>query len=197
MRTLVVQAMDAQADAHAVTQALALATAGDTVLVNPGIYSPARTGEQLPLKIPAGVNTGSRIRVAGRGNAGRRGPVGDLYIIMNVRPHPYFERHGDDIYTSVPITVAEASLGAKIEVPTIDGRALLRIPPGTNSGQKFRLREKGVVSAKRSGQRGDQLVEVQIVAPSTVDERVRNLLRELGKLAPEDPRRDIFARAGV
>jgi molecular chaperone DnaJ len=154
--------------------------------------------DTIDLKIPAGVNTGSRVRVAGRGNATRRGgPCGDLYIIMNVRPHPYFERRGDDIYTSVPITVAEASLGAKIEVPTIDGRALLRIPPGTNSGQKFRLREKGVPSAKRSGQRGDQFVEVQIVAPSTVDERVRNLLRELGKLAPEDPRRDIFARAGV
>jgi molecular chaperone DnaJ len=154
--------------------------------------------DTIDLKIPAGVNSGSRVRVAGRGNAGHRGgPPGDLYIITNVRPHAYFERRGDDIYTSVPITVAEASLGAKIEVPTIDGRALLRIPPGTNSGQRFRLREKGVPSAKRAGQRGDQFVEVQIVAPSTVDERVRNLLRELGKLAPEDPRRDIFARAGV
>jgi molecular chaperone DnaJ len=154
--------------------------------------------DTIDVKIPAGANTGSRIRVAGRGNAGRRGgPPGDLYIIINVRPHPYFERRGDDLYASVPITVAEASLGAKIEVPTIDGRALLRIPPGTNSGQKFRLREKGVPSAKRAGQRGDQFVEVQIVAPSTVDERVRNLLRELGKLTPEDPRRDIFARAGV
>jgi molecular chaperone DnaJ len=154
--------------------------------------------ETIDLKIPAGVNTGARIRVAGRGNVGRRGSTpGDLYIITHVRPHAYFERRGDDIHTVVPVTVTEASLGAKIEVPTIDGRALLRIPPGTNSGQKFRLREKGVPSARRPGVRGDQFVEVQVVTPSTVDDRVRNLLRELEKLAPEDPRRDLFARAGV
>ena len=154
--------------------------------------------DTLEVKIPAGVNTGSRVRVPGRGNAGRRGGAqGDLYIIINVRPHPFFERQGDDIYAKVPITVSEAALGAKIEVPTIDWRALLRIPPGTSSGQKFRLREKGVPSARRPGQRGDQYVEVVVVPPPAVDERVRKLLRELNELAPEDPRRDLFARAGV
>jgi len=154
--------------------------------------------EPLDVRIPTGVQTGSRVRVPGHGNAGALGgPPGDLYIITDVQPHPYFERRGDDIYTVVPVRVTEAALGAKIEVPTIDGRALLRIPPGTNSGQKFRLREKGVPLARSPGRRGDQYVEVQVVVPKPVDERVRNLLRELGKLAPEDPRRDLFARAGV
>jgi len=154
--------------------------------------------DTIDVRIPPGVNTGSRVRVPGRGNAGHRGGApGDLFIILNVQPHPYFERRGDHIYTVVPITVTEASLGAKIEVPTIDGRSLLRVPPGTQSGQKFRLREKGAPSARRHGQRGNQYVEVQVVVPPSVDERVRNLLRELAKVSPEDPRREIFARAGV
>ncbi len=157
-----------------------------------------RRADTLEVRIPAGVQTGSRVRVPGRGNAGTLGgPPGDLYIITDVQPHPFFERRGDDVYTTVPITVTEATLGAKIEVPTMDGRAVLRIPPGTNSGQKFRLREKGVPLARSPGRRGDQYVEVQVVVPKPVDERVRNLLRELGKLAADDPRRDLFARAGV
>src|SRR5712692_3471355 len=157
-----------------------------------------RRAETLDVRIPAGVQTGSRVRVPGRGNAGTLGgPPGDLYIITDVQPHPFFERRGDDLYTVVPITVTEATLGAKIEVPTMDGRSMVRIPPGTNSGQKFRLREKGVPLARSPGRRGDQYVEVQVVVPKPVDERVRSLLRELGKLAPEDPRRDLFIRAGV
>ncbi len=157
-----------------------------------------RRAETIDVRIPAGVQTGSRVRVPGHGNAGTLGgPPGDLYIITEVQPHSFFERRGDDLFTVVPITISEATLGAKIEVPTMDGRALLRIPPGTNSGQKFRLREKGVPLARNPGRRGDQYVEVQVVVPKPVDERVRNLLRELGKLAPEDPRRDLFARAGV
>jgi len=157
-----------------------------------------RRAETLEVRIPVGVQTGSRVRVPGRGNAGTlSGPPGDLYIITKVRPHPSFERRGDNIYTVVPITVTEAALGAKIEVPTVDGRSILRIPPGTNSGQKFRFREKGVLLARNPGRRGDQYVEVQVVVPKPIDERVRNLLRELGKLAPEDPRRDLFTRASV
>ncbi|HVB59211.1 MAG TPA: molecular chaperone DnaJ [Candidatus Acidoferrales bacterium] len=154
--------------------------------------------ETLDVRIPPGAHTGSRVRVAGRGNAGMHGgPPGDLYIIMNVEPHPFFERRGDDLYTLVPITVAEASLGAKVEVPTIDGRAQVRIPPGTNSGKRLRLREKGAPSARHPGKRGDQIVEVQVVVPKPEDERVRNLLRELSKIDPEDPRKEIFARAAV
>jgi DnaJ-class molecular chaperone len=112
-----------------------------------------------------------------------------------VLPHPFFDRRGDDLYTVVPITVTEAALGAKIEVPTIDGRSLLRVPPGTNSGQKLRLREKGVPSLRRPGHRGDQYVELQIIVPKPVDERVKELLRELEKVAPEHPRKDLFERA--
>ena len=154
--------------------------------------------ETLDVRIPPGAQTGSRVRVAGRGNAGvHGGPPGDLYIITKVEPHPFFERRGDDLYTVVPITVSEASLGAKVEVPTIDGRAQVRIPPGTNSGKKLRLREKGAPSARQAGKRGDQIVEVQIVVPKPEDERVRNLLKELDKLEQEDPRQDIFARAAV
>src|SRR5215472_15901466 len=154
-----------------------------------------RRADTIDVRIPAGVRTGSRVRVPGKGNAGTAGePPGDLYIITDVQPHPYFDRRGDDIYSSVPITVTEAALGAKIEVPTIDGRSLLRIPPGTNSGQKLRLREKGVPSV-RNGHRGDQYVELQVVVPKPHDERVRELLKELQKVAPEDPRKDLFERA--
>jgi molecular chaperone DnaJ len=154
--------------------------------------------ETLDVRIPPGARTGSRVRVAGRGNAGTHGgPPGDLYIITNVEPHPFFDRRGDDLYTVVPITVPEASLGAKVEVPTIDGRSQVRIPPGTNSGKKLRLREKGAPSAGNPGKRGDQIVEVQVVVPKPEDERVRNLLKELGQLEPQDPRREIFERATV
>ena len=154
--------------------------------------------DTLEVRIPPGARTGSRVRVAGRGNAGTNGaPPGDLYIVTNVQPHPFFERRGDDLYTVVPVTVTEASLGAKVEVPTIDGRSQVRIPPGTNSGKKLRLREKGAPSARQPGKRGDQIVEVQVVVPKPEDERVRNLLKELSKLDPEDPRQEIFARAAV
>ena len=104
---------------------------------------------------------------------------------------------GQRNWPAIPITVTEASLGAKVEVPTIDGRAQVRIPPGTNSGKKLRLREKGAPSTRQAGKRGDQIVEVQIVSPKPEDERVRNLLKELAKIEPEDPRTEIFAKAVV
>jgi molecular chaperone DnaJ len=157
-----------------------------------------RRSETIKVRIPPGAQTGSRVRVAGRGNAGMLGgQPGDLYIIMKVEEHPYFERRGDDIYTKVPVTVTEAALGAKIDVPTIDGRAQLKVPPGTNSGQKFRLREKGAPNARNPQTRGDQYIEVQVVVPRPNDERIKDLLRELTRLAPEDPRRDLFHRARV
>jgi len=154
--------------------------------------------DTLDVRIPPGAQTGSRVRVAGHGNAGTRGgPPGDLYIITNVAPHPFFERRGDDLYTVVPVTVSEASLGSKVEVPTIEGRAQVRIPPGTNSGKKLRLREKGAPSVRHPGKRGDQIIEVQVVVPKPEDERVRNLLRDLAKADQQDPRREIFEKAVV
>jgi molecular chaperone DnaJ len=169
-----------------------------TTCRNCGGEGRVRRVEVLDVRIPPGAQTGSRVRVAGRGNAGLHGgPPGDLYIVTKVAPHPFFDRRGDDLYTVVPVTVTEASLGAKVEVPTIDGRAQVRIPPGTNSGKKLRLREKGVPSVRHPGKRGDQIVEVMVVVPRPEDERVRNLLRELSKLDHEDPRHDIFTRAAV
>jgi|SRR5579862_179842 molecular chaperone DnaJ len=157
-----------------------------------------RRPETLEVRIPPGAHTGSRVRVAGRGNVGTDGgPAGDLYFIIQVAPHPFFERRGDDLYTTVPITVTEASLGAKVEVPTIDGRAQVRIPPGTDSGKKLRLREKGAPSSRHQGHRGDQIVEVQVVVPRPEDEHVKQLLRDLSKAAPEDPRQGIFAKAAL
>jgi len=156
-----------------------------------------RRSETIDVRIPAGVSNGGRVRVPGKGNSGTMGaPPGDLYLRVVVKPHEFFERRGDDLYTKIPITVSEATLGAKIEVPTIDGRSIVRIPPGTNSGKTLRLKEKGVPSA-RNGARGDQYVEIQVVVPPPTDERVRNLMKELESVAPADPRKDLFTKAGV
>jgi molecular chaperone DnaJ len=147
----------------------------------------------LEIRIKAGTRDGQRIRIAGKGNAGvRGGGVGDLYVIIRIEPHPLFVREGDDIHIVVPVTVFEAALGSKIEVPTIDGRSVLKIPPGTQSGQKLRLREKGVPSATKDGFRGDEIVEVKISVPTPRDEKTKELLRDLAKLNPEDPREEIW-----
>ena len=150
--------------------------------------------ETVDVRIPAGVQGGDRLRVAGKGNAGTMGaPSGDLYITVNVEPHAFFQREGDDIRIQIPVTVWEAALGTKIEVPTIDGRALLKIPQGTQNGQRFRLRERGVNNA-RKGKRGDEIVEVAVQAPKAHDERTREILRELAQLHEEDPRAEMWAK---
>ena len=150
------------------------------------------TTDNLDIKIPPGVQTGSRIRFAGKGDAGAQGaPAGDLYIVTTVGTHPFFERAGDNVYCKVPITLTEAALGAKIEVPTVDGRAMLKIPPGTQHGQKFRLRERGFPSL-RAAVRGDQFVEVQVFLPRIADERSKEILRELARLNPGNPRQHLF-----
>ncbi len=148
--------------------------------------------ETVEVRIPAGAQQGARLRVAGKGNAGTHGAhAGDLYITLRVEEHPFFRRDGDDIHITVPVRIDEAGLGTKVEVPTIDGRALLKIPQGTNNGQKFRLREKGVV---RGDSRGDQIVEISILAPDVRDERSRELLKEYAELHPEDPRQEIWSK---
>ena len=151
--------------------------------------------DPLEIRIKAGTRDGQRIRIAGKGNAGLRGGgVGDLYVIIRIGEHPLFRREGDDIYITVPVTAVEAALGSKIEVPTIDGRSMLKIPPGTQSGQKLRLREKGVPSAAQDGVRGDEIVEVKITVPMPHDEKTKELLRELAKLNPEDPREELWSK---
>ena len=151
--------------------------------------------EPLEVRIKPGTRDGQRIRLPGKGNAGGHGGApGDLYVIIRTGDHPIFRRDADDIYLTIPVSVTEAALGAKIEVPTVDGRALLKIPPGTQSGQKLRLREKGVPSATREGARGDEIVEITITVPMPRDERTKELLRELAKLNPEDPRAELWSK---
>ncbi len=149
--------------------------------------------ENVEFRIKPGTRDGQRIRLQGKGNSGLNGgAAGDLFLIVRTGTHPVFTRVGDDIHVNVPVTVPEASLGAKVDVPTIDGRAQLKIPPGTQSGQKLRLRERGVESAARPGQRGDQIVTVEVVIPSLQDERSREIMRELAKLNSQDPRVELF-----
>ncbi len=144
--------------------------------------------ETLTVRIPPGVNSGYRMRVSRKGAAGKRGgPPGDLYLIISVRPHEFFQREGNDIICTIPITVTEAALGTKIEVPTVEGKTILRVPPGTQSGQRFRLRGKGAPSLRGEPQ-GDQIVEVRVVVPKVTDERSKELLRELARLNPQNPR---------
>jgi len=151
--------------------------------------------EAVEFRIKAGTRDGQRIRLGGKGNAGSNGgAAGDLYLIVRTGRHAVFTREGDDIHLTVPVTVPEASLGAKVDVPTIDGRAQLKIPPGTQSGQKLRMRERGVESAQHAGQRGDQIVTVEVVVPHLQDERSREIMRELAKLNSQDPRVGLFER---
>ncbi len=150
--------------------------------------------ETVEVRIKAGTRDGQRIRLAGKGNAGvNGGAAGDLYLIIKIDSHPVFTRSGDDIQVVIPVTVPEAALGAKIEVPTIDGRAQLKILPGTQSGQKLRMRGKGVPSATHEGVRGDQIVTIEVVVPPLRDERSKEILREFARLNPEDPREATFA----
>jgi len=145
--------------------------------------------ETVKVRIPAGVETGSRVRIPAKGHGGRMGAQpGDLHIITNVGEHKYFKRKGDNIYVTVPITVPEAALGAKIEVPTVEGKSQLRIPPGTQSGQKFRLRDRGAPSLRNPGAKGHQFVEVQVTLPKVISEETKELLREYSKLNSTNPR---------
>src|SRR5207247_2226799 len=152
--------------------------------------------ETLTLRVPAGLADEARIRVPGKGHAGRDGAEdGDLYVTVRVQPHPIFQREGDDLHITVPIAVHEAALGAKIEVPALDGSARVRVPPGTQTGQRFRLRERGVPSP-RDGRRGDLVVEVRLVLPRLLDERSKELLREFGKINGGDVRQELTHHEG-
>jgi len=153
------------------------------------------TPEPVSFRIKAGTRDGQRIRLAGKGNPGIRGGApGDLYIIVHIAEHPVFHRDADDISLMLPILPWEAALGAKVEVPTIDGRAMLRIPPGTQSGQKLRMREKGVPSATRPGVTGDQIVEIRIVVPEIPNVEAKELWHKLEKMHPEDPRTELWSK---
>ena len=145
----------------------------------------------VQVRIPAGVSDGERVRVPGKGNAGvRGGAVGDLYITVHVTPHTLYRREGDDLHMVLPIAIHEAALGARVDIPTPDGPARLRVPPGTQSGQRFRLRERGATST-RDGRRGDLVVEVRLMLPRLLDERSKELLREFGRINGETVREQL------
>jgi molecular chaperone DnaJ len=144
--------------------------------------------ENVMVRIPPGVADGDRVRVPGKGNAGAHGgPPGDLYMQVQVASHPIYRREGDDLHMVVPVAIHEAALGARIDLPTPDGGARLRVPPGTQSGQRFRLRERGAPST-RDGRRGDLVIEVRLMLPRLLDERSKELLREFGKINGENVR---------
>ena len=145
--------------------------------------------ESLTVNVPPGLADGARIRIPGKGHVGRNGgETGALYISLQVQPHPVFRREGDDLHVVVPVAIHEAALGAKIDVAALDGPARVRIPPGTQSGQRFRVHERGIASA-RDGRRGDLVVEVRLVLPKLLDERSKELLREFGRINAGDVRR--------
>ena len=154
--------------------------------------------ETLTVRIPPAVADGARVRIAGKGHAGVRGGVpGDLLIDVTVEEHPVFRREGDELHMTVPIAIHEAGLGAKIDIETPDGPVRLRVPPGTQSGQRFRLRDRGALSRNtaRTGQRGDLVVEVRLKLPKILDERSKELLREFGRINGESVRESTSAKA--
>ncbi|QQE77345.1 molecular chaperone DnaJ [Alicyclobacillus sp. SO9] len=146
-----------------------------------------RVRRKVKINVPAGVDTGMRLRVPGAGETSASGgQPGDLYVLIRVKEHDLFERDGTNVYVDVPITFVQAALGDEIEVPTLDGKVELRIPEGTQTGTSFRLRGKGVVRPN-SSHRGDQHVRVNVVTPTNLNEAQRDLLRELGRELGQNP----------
>jgi DnaJ-class molecular chaperone len=145
-----------------------------------GTMSLSVEGKQIDLKVPAGVEEGKKLRLAGQGPGG-----GDLLVRIKIQPHPYFRREGKDIVLEVPVGVAEAVLGTKVDVPTLDDtRLTVKVPPGTSSGARLRLRGKGIAG-------GDQFIEIKVVAPKPADERSRELIEEFARLNPQTPRANL------
>ena len=151
--------------------------------------------ERLEIKIPAGLKDGATIRLAGQGHpSSMGGPAGDLLITIKVAPHPWFKRDGNNLLVDIPVTIAEATLGAKVDVPTLDeGIVVLSIPPGTSSGARLRLKGKGVFD-KATGGRGDQFAVVKIVVPKQIDENAKELLRQFDQATPMSPRTGMWGQ---
>ena len=170
---------------HAVTLTFAQAARGTTLPLQIN-----RDGklETIEVKIPPGVKDGSRVRIRGRGQQSTSGEAGDLYIVTQVHPHPYYRREGIDILLDVPISVYEALLGTKVEVPTLDGPVTLTIPPGTSSGAKLRIKGRGI---ERGDEKGDQFVVIKVIVPKNLDDEAMELVRKLQAKAPADARTDV------
>ncbi len=149
--------------------------------------------ERISVRIPPGVREGQKIRVKGKGSVGRGGKnAGDLYVVVSIRPHAYFERHDNDIHLTVPITLAEAALGAKVDIPTLDGTRTVTIPAGTPSGARLRIAGHGVVDT-RGGQRGDQYAIIRIVPPKHPTEEQKRLMQQYAETDPSSPREGLWS----
>ncbi|KON91308.1 molecular chaperone DnaJ [Rossellomorea marisflavi] len=142
---------------------------------------------KISVKIPAGIDDGQQLRVSGQGEPGiNGGPAGDLYVVFHVRNHDFFERNGDDVYCEMPITFAQAALGDEIEVPTLHGKVKLKVPGGTQTGTRFRVKGKGVPNVRGYGT-GDQHVLIKVVTPSKLTEKQKQLLREFADISGQVP----------
>jgi molecular chaperone DnaJ len=150
--------------------------------------------KKVNIRIPAGVDTGSRMRLTGEGEGGRRGgPSGDLYVVIHVDDHEYFQRDGQAIFLRLPMSMVRAALGCEVEAPTIHGTSKLKIPAGTQSGERFQLRGEGVPSL-RGGARGDMVVEVQVQTPTKLTKRQKELLKEFDGLCKDQEEEGFFSR---
>lgn len=148
--------------------------------------------ETITVRIPPGVSDGGRIRIPAKGAPGAQGgPAGDLYARIHIRPHPIFRREGRDVHVDVPVTVREAALGARIEVPTLEGRATVTVPAGSDSGRRLRLRGKGIRDP-RGGPSGDLFATLRIRVPRHLDEEGRRAVESLAKYDPPDLRKGLF-----
>ena len=147
-----------------------------------------RRTQKIKVTIPAGIETGKRINISGQGNAGNNGgPAGDLYVYIQVKPHEYFERHGEDIYCLISISFTQAALGAGIYVNTLDDKNVkLKIPPGTQNGKMFRLREEGVPHLRNPNRRGDLYVKINVVVPEKLSSKQKKLLEDLASISEEN-----------
>jgi molecular chaperone DnaJ len=157
-----------------------------------------KVNKKINIKVPAGIDDGQQLRVSGQGEPGvNGGPAGDLYVVFNVQPHEFFERHGDDIFCEMPLTFTQAALGDEIEVPTLTGKIKLKVPAGTQTGTSFRLKGKGVPNVRGYGQ-GDQHVKVRVITPKKLSDEQRDLLRKLAELSgndmPDEQNESIFAK---
>ncbi|MCE5312013.1 MAG: molecular chaperone DnaJ [Nitrospiraceae bacterium] len=152
------------------------------------------SSENLKVKIPAGVDNDSVVKLRGMGDAGTAGgPPGDLLLRVSLKPHPLFKRKGNDIFMQLPVTFGEATLGAKVEVPTMDGEAIMKIPAGTQGGQRFKLSGKGFVSAKTKAH-GNQYVDIIIAVPKHISEKVKEAVEEVETAYKESPRKGLGSR---
>jgi molecular chaperone DnaJ len=165
-----------------------------------GGHGRVRKNRQVKVRIPAGARDGMKVRIPGRGSAGRQGgPAGDLYVVTRVEQHPVFLRRGDDFVVEVPVSFVEAVLGAQIEVPRPGGGTVrVRLPAGTQDGKQFRVRGAGAPKAKTDGgEKGDLIVRVGVVVPKKLKRREREILEALAEERDEDVREDLFKKVGT